>query len=230
MKKMVKRTFILVIAFVLSSTLQAQKLNCSKYYPLQKGATFELTNYNRKGKINSLSNYKVKNVVGKKATLLTKISNRKGKHLMDTEYDVSCVGNGISISFKSLLSSDILKQYEGMTIDVKGTDINLPNNLKTGQKLPDANMNATIDASIMKVKMNFSITNRVVKAKESITTPAGTFTCYVITNDFSSKTMGINSSGTSKQWIADGVGLVKSEEYNKKGKLISYSELTKLNK
>jgi hypothetical protein len=39
--------------------------------------------------------------------------------------------------------------------------------------------------------------------------------------------MGIKRLGSSKQWFAEGIGMVKSEEYNKKGKFIGKSVLTK---
>lgn len=230
MKKNVKKVVILTIFFMLSLALHAQELGCSKFYPLKKGVTFELTNYNRKGKINSVTKNKISNTTDQNATISTEVYSRKGKKLMESEYDISCSDNGISINFKSLLSGDMMKQHEGMTINATGENINLPNNLKVGQKLPDANLEATIDAEIVTMKMNFNITNREVVGNESITTSAGTFNCIVITYNFNSKTMGINSSGSSKQWFAEGVGLVKSEDYNSKGKLISHSELTKLSK
>jgi len=33
--------------------------------------------------------------------------------------------------------------------------------------------------------------------------------------------------GTSKEWHSENVGMVRSESYNKKGKLLGHSELTK---
>jgi hypothetical protein len=32
----------------------------------------------------------------------------------------------------------------------------------------------------------------------------------------------------AKDWIAEGVGMVKSETFNKNGKLLGYSELTQI--
>ena len=39
--------------------------------------------------------------------------------------------------------------------------------------------------------------------------------------------LGMNMSMSSKEWLAEGVGVVKSEEYDDKGKLFSKSVLTK---
>jgi hypothetical protein len=40
----------------------------------------------------------------------------------------------------------------------------------------------------------------------------------------------VKTEASSKEWYAEGVGLVKSEIYNKKGKLMGYSELTSFEK
>ena len=65
-----------------------------------------------------------------------------------------------------------------------------------------------------------------MEGEESISTPAGTFDCFVITHDFETK-MGLKIIGKSKQWLAEGVGLVKQINYSKNGKVNSSSEPTK---
>ncbi|MCF6348980.1 MAG: DUF3108 domain-containing protein [Flavobacteriaceae bacterium] len=68
--------------------------------------------------------------------------------------------------------------------------------------------------------------NGKVEKREEITIPAGTFDCYVISFETEFK-MGIKRKGKTRQWLAKGVGIVKTEDYNKKGKVISKSVLTK---
>ena len=69
-----------------------------------------------------------------------------------------------------------------------------------------------------------------MEKKESVNTPAGTYECYVITQDNVSETMGVKQTMQSKLWLAEGVGMVKQETYNKKGDLMSKSELTSFKK
>jgi hypothetical protein len=62
-----------------------------------------------------------------------------------------------------------------------------------------------------------------VAGKETITTPSGTYECYKITSNMAMQTqMGIkmNVNMSSIEWIALKVGTVKSESYNKSGKLM----------
>ena len=79
--------------------------------------------------------------------------------------------------------------------------------------------------------MNISVDmlNRKVDKKESITTPAGTYDCFALSYDSEMK-MGMKMNFKIKEWISEGVGVVKSESYNKNGKLMGYSELTSFKK
>jgi hypothetical protein len=221
---------ILAIYIVLfSTTITNAQLACSKYYPLKEGTTFEITTYDKKDKVGAVVNYEVKNATLNKATMVATISDDKGKEVTTTEYDILCTDKGISIDFKSLMSADYLQQYKDMEIDMTGTNLEIPNNLSVGQSLPDANMDATIKVTPINMKMSINMVDRKVESKETITTPAGTFDCIVISYSTEFK-MGLKRIGTSKQWMAEGVGVVKTEEYNKSGKLVSYTLLTKLNK
>jgi hypothetical protein len=67
--------------------------------------------------------------------------------------------------------------------------------------------------------------NRKVEALESITTPAGTFECYKLTYDMEIKSM-IKMTVKATQWVARNVGAVKTESFDKNGKLVGYSLLT----
>ena len=116
-----------------------------------------------------------------------------------------------------------------MEVDISGTNLILPNNLSAGQSLPDANMLMNIKVPPMNMKMTVDIRDRKVEGKETVTTSAGTFDCFVISYIHESK-MGMKITGNAKEWIAEGVGMVKSESYNKKGKRISRSELTAFDK
>jgi hypothetical protein len=86
-----------------------------------------------------------------------------------------------------------------------------------------------MDMGGMKMNMTVDITNRKVNAKESITTPAGTFNCYAISSNSETK-MGLKMMFEIKEWVAEGMGVIKSETYNKNGKLMGYTELTSINK
>ncbi len=227
------KKIVLIIAFMfgLASTLQAQS-GCSKYYPFKEGTKAEITSYDKKGKKAAIIDYTVLNrtqtAQGEVATMQSTIKDEKGKLIAETEYDVTCDGNKISIDYKSMISPMMMEQFKNMDYDISGSDLEIPNNLSVGQTLPDAQMNMKISMSGINMNMELNITNRKVIGKENVTTPAGTYDCYVLTSDTTTK-MGVTITSSSKQWIAEGVGMVKQEDYQN-GKVSSSSLLTSFSK
>ena len=145
------------------------------------------------------------------------------------EYTAKCDGNTFSMSMKSLVPSTMQKSMGGGQMTIDANDLNIPNSLSIGQKLNDGNVTLTMAVGSMNMKTIINIINRIVTGKESITTPAGTFSCYKIEYDLVTTAMNMKIIGKVKQWVAKGTGTVKSENYNDKGELTGYSELTSLN-
>ena len=224
---MKEKIVFLFLGLIASCFVSAQN-SCNVYYPFTEGAKFEMTNYNKKGKTENVIKYHVTSIDGNTATIEANVFDNKDKEITTTSYNVICEGNTISIDFKSLINPDMLEQYKDMDLEFSGTNIELPNDLDVGKKLKDANMVMTINMGGMNMNMTMDITNRRVDSKESVTTPAGTFSCFTISYDSQVK-MGIKTSFSIKEWIAEGTGVVRTETYNKNGKLMGYSELTKIN-
>ena len=222
------KIIILISVFFISFSSLSQNA-CKSYYPFEEGTKFEITNYNKKGKKEGVVKYEVTDVNGNEATIKTVIFDGKGKEITTSNYKVMCEGNKVSIDFKSLINPDMLKQYKDMDMDITGTNIELPNDLQVGQSLKDANMNMAINMGGITMNMKIDMLNRKVDKKESITTPAGTFDCFALSYDNEMK-MGMKMKFKIKEWIAEGVGMVRNESYNKNGKLMGYSELTSFKK
>ena len=229
------RTLALIYSFFLfTSTALSQ--DCSKFYPMEEGTIFQYTMTNKKGKTEGVTEYSITNVDNSggaiNATMNMKFTDEKGKEIMISDYKMSCKGGSVKIDYNSLVPSNMMKQYTdmGVDMDISGTDIELPNDLSVGQDLADANVAMTIKMTGMKMTIKVDQINRKVEKKESITTPAGTYECYVLSQDLISETMGAKQTMQSKLWLAERVGMVKQETYNKKGDLISKSELTSFKK
>jgi len=221
-----KTKIIILIGLYFISFTSVSQDACKTYYPLEEGVKFEMTTYNKKGKKEGVVNYKVTDIDNDTATIETIIYDEKGKEIITSNYQILCEGDKISIDFKSMISPEMFKQYKDMDMDITGNNIELPNDLQIGQTLKDARMNMAINMGGITMNMSVDMLNRKVNNKESITTLAGTFECYALSYDSEIK-MGFKMKFIIKEWIAEGVGVVKSETYNKKGKLMGYSELTK---
>ncbi len=232
-----KKTFLVftILVSIGCQLIYAQN-NCSTYYPLEEGTAFQYTSYNKKDKADGVTDYKITKVVNSNgettATMELKLTDKKGKEIYSSNYNFTCTGTGIKIDYKSLFPSQMMKQYEdmGLEMDITGTDIELPNNLSVGQELADANVTISMNMGAMKMNIKVDMTNRKVEKKEKVTTPAGTFDCFLITETNTSKTMGATHEMQSKLWLTEGVGMVKQELYKKNGGLMSKSILTKLSR
>ncbi len=226
------KLFLIGLLFVFAMPVTAQ--NCSKYYPMEEGTTLEYTSYNGKGKTQGIINYTVTNVIDEgstsSATMVMKYMDDKGKEAFTSEFTYSCSGNAVTIDYESLMSNQMLEQFGDMEMEISGTDIELPNDLEVGLELPDANIAMKISMSGMNMNSTVDMINRKVEKQETITTPAGTFDCYVIYSENQSKMMMANQTFPSRLWLAEGVGMVKQESFNKNGKLMSSTVLSALSK
>jgi len=229
-----KRAALLSLIICLVTFSGYSQNNCSKFYPLNEGASFEYTSYNKKGKTEGLVSYKVVRVETNNgrtdATMAMNYANAKGKEVLTTDYRYSCSGDKVTVDYQSLIPSQMLQQYEGMDMDISGTDIELPNNLSVGQTLADANVAIKINMSGIAMNIAVDMVNRKVEKKERVTTPSGTYECYVIYSENKTKMMVANQTFPSRIWFAEGVGMIKQESYDKKGKAIGSTLLTKFSK
>lgn len=222
------KTTTLISAFF-SFISVAISQDCSKYFPMDEGTKFQITTYDKNDKISGVMDYVVKEVSGDTATMFYEMHDEKGKMITSSEYGITCTNEGITIDFSSMMSPELLGQYKDMEVEMSGTDLLYPNNLSVGQSLPDADVLMTVKMPPLNMKMNMMFFNRKVAGKESVTTSAGTFDCYVITYDSEAK-MGLKITSSNKLWLSEGFGMVKSETYNKKGNLTGKSVLTTFEK
>lgn len=225
---------IYLFAFIILGSTYSFAQECSKYYPMIEGAKFQYTNYNKKGKSEGVASYEVTNVSttgnATSATMAINLKDEKGKEIYNTTYNFTCEGDKVIVDYKSLVPSSMFEQYEGMEMDISGTDLELPNNLSVGQALSDANVTIKVSMGGMNMNTTVDMVNRKVEKKENITTPAGSFECYVIYSENKMKAMMVKQSAPSRIWYAEGVGMIKQESYNKNGKLIGSTVLTKFAK
>ena len=230
MKKLIQVVFVLF----LTSQIATAQSSCSQYYVLEDGVTYTYANYNKKGKEEGTFTYTVNDVEGGgdsvSATMTMDMKDKKGNEY-SSEYKIACDGDRVTIDFKSLMNEQMMSQFGDVEVDMSGTDIELPNNISVGQELADANIEVKMKMGGMNMNMNVETINRKVEKKESITTPAGTFDCYVIYSENKSKMMMANQTFPLRIWLAEGVGMIKQETYNKNsGKLTGSMVLTEFSK
>lgn len=231
------KTFLSALAICTLNvcTVSAQNNLCDNgYMPFSEGVSFELTTYNKKDKVSSVVKHEITEVEGSTseytAQVKTQVFDDKGKPTVNGSYTIQCTEDGIGIDMSTMMSQESMAAFSSMDVDVTGDALIIPNTLSPGQTLPDGEMQMQASMSGMSLmKLNMQVTDRKVESRESITTPAGTFDCVKITQTTTLDGFGKNAY-TSTSWYAKGVGMVRTENYDKKGELNSYTVLTAFNK
>lgn len=103
---------------------------------------------------------------------------------------------------------------------VSGECRGIPAELSVGMDLPDYG----IEVKMMFVSTKANCKDRKVVAQEKLTTPAGTFDCYVVEEKSTVRTMMAKARNDTRTWYARGVGMVRQEVWSGK-KLLSVTEL-----
>ena len=210
--KKVLLCFLLMAGFV---QVHAQAPYCC----VTQGAELTYTDYDAKGKetgtiVEVFKDVKIVGDLDYDVTVETTVNAGGQKTTVETAMEVR---NG----------SAMISMGQG-SIDLTATDpelMRIPNQLAVGYQLPLGEM--IVDLGGFRVKS--TVTENEVVDREEITTPAGTFKCYVIKQTSEGRVMGIKSATTLKMWYARGIGMVKRESYSK-GELLSSSVLTSMKK
>lgn len=233
------RFFLLLSTFLfaaLGATAQACLVG-----NLKKGSTLEMTSYDAKQKVTGRSQQTVTDVTNAngtiKATFHQQHFDAKNKPVMEGDYSLECEGNMLRLDMRALMGQgEAMRSMENMDLEMEGDKLDMPLSATVGQHLPDGllTMRAADKTSQMVMfSMRTNITDRVVEAKEPLTTPAGTFQCIRTKQvmKMENKAMGIpmRFEMESVTWYAPGVGQVRTDSY-RKGKLAGSTVLTKFTK
>ena len=241
------RNILLLICLLCSlgayTPLQAQSnAACQAYFPTQKGAKWEVQTYNRKDKSSGSIRYEVLDVkqVGSNFEIMLRVEvlSEKGKTVGEaTDAKFICTPNELLVDFRLQNSANSALQNTNveMRFEENKGFVPLPHRLQVGQDLPDGDINAEILMNGQKTgSMSNQMRTRKVLAEEEVNCPAGSFKCFKIEESFSSETrmMGVpvRFKGKNITWLAQGIGAVKSESYDEKGKKVGSTLLSKFEK
>lgn len=112
----------------------------------------------------------------------------------------------------------------GLALDVNSDVPLLPARLAVGLDLGTGNLILNVSG----MKMTQSITSNKCVAREEITTTAGTFDCYVVEQSYTAKLGPIKVNGSTKTYYSRGIGMVKQQSLDKRGKVTSEQVLTSI--
>jgi uncharacterized membrane protein len=236
-----RKTYIAMFLglFIMCFSGIVKSQNCGLYYPLVNGAVIEMTSYNANDQLSGTTTSNISNVVttadGTMASIASTVKDKKGTETSTSSCSVKCTGGSIFVDMRSYIPQQSQDQWKNMSVKTDAGQLEIPQTLTVGATLKDASVTVTVyNGTTLFSTMKVNISNRVVASQESITTPAGTFNCFKITQDIKVENivmgMTIPISMKSAEYYATGTGMVKSQSFDKNGKLSGYTLLTKLTK
>lgn len=225
----------LATAILIPETTTAQ--DCKFFYPSEVGSVLEYTFYNKKGREESYQSQKVVGIADENGVTVVSIEATTSTGKKDSEFtstfDVKCDGDKFYINMQDFTSSVNYEQYEGspdMDVVIDSDEMYYPSDMSVGQTLPDGSVEISVLANGVRMfGSDITIKDRKVEASETIETPAGSFECLKVTSTVITKSVMTMETKTI-QWLAEDVGIVKTENRNKKGKLVGYQLLTGVEK
>ena len=215
-----KRTMIALVTFLMVLGVKAQE----PFYLQKEGVKLGYTITDKKGKVDGYSESKVVSVKSSGAqtavTMQTMVKDKNGKDLLQNPFELSVtIENGTVIMSPKALVGKIV---EGLSIN--GEDLKLPVNLTTGAPLNDY----SITMGIAGINTTTQVTGVKAVAEETIEVSGHRIPCVVVDSTTSVKVLGIKRSSLQKTWYGRGIGIVKLETYDSKGKLESTQTLTSI--
>lgn len=230
------RTLFFALLTLAVSTPQLTAQECRAFFPFEEGVTLGYTFYDKKQKEEGAQTLKITSVKANddgsvEATVDYSFVDKKGKDSMAGTYTVACKEDVYYMDMSAMIPPQMMESFKSMEVTVEGSQLEFPSGLRVGQTLPDASTTikaATNGMNLMSMTIN--VTNRKVEAEENLTTPAGSFNTFKLSSNTDSKMMMIKTNIRSLQWIAENVGTVRTETYDKNGNLESTMVLTKFEK
>lgn len=231
MKNILKALLPGAILLFTMTSLIAQ--DCRPLFPDKVGSVREMKSYDTKNKLTAVSRQEVidKIVSGQDVQIRVRSTSYTpdDKEVSTVELDLVCEDGIFKFDMKNFMDPNTMEAYKDMSVEMSGDQLAYPSGLSAGQKLADGTFKMVVkNNNITLLTMTTNITNRQVEGIESVTTEAGTFSCYKIRYNMMIKAGFITTNLSAIEWIADGVGVVRSESFDKKGKPAGYTVLSSL--
>lgn len=226
-----EKIVLFLLIFIATTAINAQEI----FFPTSEGKILVYKMFDKKNKETGMLRYTIKevNISGDNMDIIYLVESldSKGKEEFKEEITLNKKGDVLYFDMSNFINKSAFQQDGEMPpgLEIKGNNLEVPINPQPGTTLPDANIEMAIKMGFVNMKIATNIINRKVELIEDVTVPAGIFNCYKFTGDVTNTVMGKKISSTTAEWYTRGLGVVKSESYDKNGKLNSYMVLTEVN-
>ena len=225
------KKLLLFVSLILTTTWSYSQ---KTFFLTKEGTVLVYKSFDKKDKLTNTLRYTIKQVTkngnNMDITYLCESTDPNDKPVFKEEIIIHQKRDTLYMDMSNFVNKAAFKKEGEIPSDIQitGNNMELPMNPKVGVQLPDANVEMALKIGFINLKMSAQITNRKVESIENITVKAGTFEAYKFLSDVKSSVMGIKVNSSNIAWYVKGVGMVKTENFDKKGNLQSHMELVEL--
>jgi len=202
-----KKITILNVLFLITARLFAQ--DCTEYMFMKKNNTIEQTQVSN-GKSLGKTVFFVADVTTSNGTTTSTVVaegfDKNGKSNMKNNVSFKCTGGTFIVDLSASGSQPNMKFTSG--------SMAYPASMKVGEHFDDFNAQMEMTFGGKTTKADAKYTDRTVVDQESITTPAGTWTCFRITYNIVVTVTGFNSpplTTKTTEWYVPNLGVVQTQ-------------------
>ena len=218
---------------------------CAHPFGLSAGQSLDYQLLDSKGKLTGMVRYRVVSlsaeVKGKKKprtviTLRLKsgIYDATDHVLQQQDLSIRCERDTVYTDGLAEINYDGLKSFKGRLFAYDGRPLPWPNQPTAGSALPTGGVEVKVSSpSVAIAKVTTSLKSRKVLAGLApVTVPAGTFSCYTVESQRELATAAradlvLKSTSRQVDYYAPSAGIVKTEYFDKGGKLLQTRVLAK---
>lgn len=148
---------------------------------------------------------------------------------MDTvymgSYEVQCTANGLQQDLLSKLTPDMLQSLTGLDLRTEESGWLLPLGLEPGDSIPQSYSHVSGYSGDSKIiDLDLAIGPVIILDQEDLSTPAGGFGCVAMAYELW-VTQLIRKRFRLRDWFSPGVGIIRREVFDRRGRFFGYCEL-----
>lgn len=232
------RNLILTATLCVATGAMAQQ-DCAFFFPNQEGEQITRNCYDAQGKLTNILVYRVDQAYsypsGMEVVANYTFTNPTGQALTSGQMVARCSNGNFTMSMGHVATYPDALSMVNADVFMMGDLMNYPDAFANPMDPGDADEfdDATLRIYQKNNKNNraeINIFDRQFVSNESVNTPAGSFYCTKVKYDMNIWTPQGTIKGYGYEWYAPNIGIVRTEQYNDKKELQSYSVLERIKK
>ena len=232
------KNLILGATLFVATGAMAQQ-DCAFFFPNQEGEQITRNYYDANGNLANIIVYHVDQAYdypsGMEVVATYTFANATGQTLTSGQMVARCNNGNFAMSMGHIPSYSLALNMISADVFMMGDLMNYPDAFSNSMNPGDSDEfeDGTLRIYQKGDKNNraeVSIFDRQFVSNESVNTPAGTFYCTKVKYDMNIWTPQGTIKGYGYEWYAPNIGIVRTEQYNDKQELQSYSVLERIKK